>query len=267
MDGLTTTRTTAGSEWQMRWRPVPAPRLRLYCLPHAGGGAVSYRAWAQHLAADIEVVAIRLPGRESRHRETPYTRLDGIVAGLIEEVSHDLVRLPYAWFGHSLGALVAFETCREAQRLGLPDPVRLLVSGRPAPHLIPRQPPVHAAPTARIMDRLREMKGTPPEFLEDPSAMAGVLPTLRADLAAAETYQYRPGPPLGCPISVFGGAQDPFATADELSLWRGHSAASCTMRTFPGGHFYLHESHHELLPVIDAELRSSLERRNETRLP
>jgi medium-chain acyl-[acyl-carrier-protein] hydrolase len=257
MDGLTTSapRMTP-SPWQVRWRPVPAATVRLLCLPHAGGGAGAYRTWAESLADHgVEVVAIRLPGRETRFHERPYTRLPELVAALIDDL-RPVFDQPYAWFGHSMGALVAFEACRLARRLGLPSPDRLLVSGRPAPHLVPRESRVHNAPVPRFLARLREMNGTPPELLNDPGALASLLPTLRADFAIAETYQYRTGPPLEVPISAFGGASDVFANAEELRGWGQHSTAGCTVRVLDGGHFFLHDFHRRLLPLVAVDLRS-----------
>jgi surfactin synthase thioesterase subunit len=258
MDALTTQlarapETSTRDAWGVRWRPVPDARLRLFCLPHAGGGAVTYRLWAQYLASDIEVVAVRLPGRETRHRERPFTCMDDLVRELLRGLTPFLDR-PHAWFGHSLGALIAFEVCRELSSLGLAQPTRLLVSGRPAPHLTPRQPPVHAAPTEQLLDRLREMDGTPSEILNDPQAISDVLPTLRADLAVAETYRCRPGPPLSCPISVFGGSTDRFATSKELHAWRDHSTAECRVRVFGGGHFYLHAEPAAVLRAVGEDL-------------
>ncbi|MFI2437499.1 thioesterase II family protein [Streptomyces sp. NPDC018693] len=241
------------TDWEVRWHPAPGARIRLLCLPHAGGGALAYRAWARALAPDIEVVAIRLPGRESRFREEPFSRLGDLVPGLVKDLA-PLLAEPHAWFGHSMGALIAFEACRASRALGLGRARRLLVSGRPAPHLPLRGAPVHAAPMADLVARLRANGGTPDEVLEDDVAMAALLPMLRADYSVAETYAHRPDEPLDCPLSVFGGEQDPLVTPQELAAWRRHSARGCTVRTYPGGHFYLHEEPAPLLRVIESDL-------------
>jgi medium-chain acyl-[acyl-carrier-protein] hydrolase len=257
MDRLTGTRTwPAAGEWAVRWRPTPDARLRLFCLPHAGGGAAVYRSWAHLLAPDIEVIAIRLPGRETRFREPPFTCLDDLVPVLVRQLEPWLDR-PYAWFGHSMGALVAFESARMVRRLGLADPVRLFVSGRPAPHLALRYPPIHRAPKAELLSWLQELSGTPPEVLGDPAILSALLPTLRADLTVSETHHCRPEPPLDCPISVFGGTDDHFTTADELRAWAQHStAADCTVRSLPGGHFFLHQVHQQVLSAIISDVMS-----------
>ncbi|KPI15352.1 Oleoyl-(acyl-carrier-protein) hydrolase [Actinobacteria bacterium OK074] len=241
--------------WAVRWHPAPQARLRLFCLPHAGGGAAVYQQWARRLAPAVEVVAIRLPGRESRLDEPPLRRVPDIVAALTADVGPWLDR-PHAWFGHSLGALIAFEMCRALDRAGLPAPVGLLVSGRPAAHLTVPERPVHRAPLPEFLDRLRELNGTPPEILADRTALAALLPMLRADFTAVETYAYQPAPPLNCPISAFGGFDDPFAARSDLDAWRVHTNGRCTVRMFGGDHFYLHRSPEPVLSVVADDLRA-----------
>jgi medium-chain acyl-[acyl-carrier-protein] hydrolase len=253
MDVLTNTRGAVESDWLARWRRAPDAPMRLFCVPHAGGGTLAYRQWALDLAPGFDVVALRPPGREQRHREPAYDRLTELAAAVVREVTPLLDR-SYAWFGHSLGALVAFEACRAIQAAGGPDPVRLLVSGRPAPDLVPRLSPVHAAPTPILMSRLREMGGTPPEILDDVAVMAGMLPTIRADLAAAETYTCVPAVPLNTPITAFGGRSDPFATVDELAAWGHHTHAGSRVRMFDGGHFYLHDRQTDFVSAVREEL-------------
>jgi medium-chain acyl-[acyl-carrier-protein] hydrolase len=257
MDGLAGAGTAPVAElepWGVRWRPASDVRLRLFCLPHTGGGAVAYRDWASCLPADVEVVAVRLPGRETRYRERPFDRLDGLVTALVRGLE-PLMDRPFAWFGHSMGALVAYEACRAIRDAGGPEPARLLVSGRRAPHLPERYRPVHDAPTADLVARLVELNGTPREVLDDRAVLSAFLPMLRADFAVSETYHWSPGPPLSCPISVFGGLHDPMATQEELHAWKGHSTAGCRVRTFEGDHFFLHTAPERVLLAIDADLR------------
>lgn len=247
---------TGTHRWFVPWRPCPDARLRLFCAPHTGAGAAAYRLWAEHMtqvAPGIEVVAIRLPARETRFREPPVSRLHDLLAALRDGIEPWLDR-PCAWFGHSMGALIAFETCRMLRREGLAEPVRLLVSGRAAPHLPPRMSPVYDKPPADIITRLRELNGTPREVLEDRPMLTALLPMLRGDFAVAETYRFQPGEPLPCPISAFGGLDDPLATSNDLQAWDRHSAAGCTVRMYGGGHFFLHEHYQRLLPAIAEDL-------------
>lgn len=193
------------------------------------------------------------PGRENRLLEKPLRAVSDLVPRLVDTVQL-LLELPHAWFGHSLGALVAFEACRELRRRGMPAPVRLAVSGPPAPHLPRCHTPVHDAPTANLVTRLRELKGTPRALLDDAETLAALLPLLRADLEMSETYQWRPGPPLDYPISVFGGRRDQFASPAELHAWRRHTTKGCIVRVLPGGHFFLHEQPEHFLSALTDDL-------------
>ncbi len=245
---------TAPSGWCVRWASAEDAPLRLFCLPHTGGGAALYRAWAQRLAPAVDVVSVRLPGRENRFRETPYRRLDTLVEALVDAVEPLLDR-PHVWFGHSMGALVGYEVCRTLRDRGLREPERLLVSGRRAPHLASRQREVHDAPTGELVAHLRELNGTPAELLDSPAVLSALLPMMRADFAVSETYRWSPGTPLGCPVLVLGGSRDSLATPGELGAWREHSTAGCEVRMYDGGHFYLHEEAREqVLTALAAEL-------------
>jgi surfactin synthase thioesterase subunit len=242
-------------EWSVRFAPRPHATVRLMCAPHTGGGAVVYRDWARRMPADIEVVALRLPGREARFRQPPYTSLDDLLPDLLAAVEPALAQ-PHAWFGHSMGALIAFEACRRSAA----DPVALLVSGRPAPDLPVRLTPVHGAPPAAVVQRLRDLGGTPSDVFADPDVVATLLPTLRADFTVAETYRYQPGPPLRVPVAVLGGAADPLTNDTELAAWARHTTADTTVRIFAGDHFYLHRNP-DVLPAVVASLRAAVEAR------
>ncbi|MFI0822576.1 thioesterase II family protein [Streptomyces sp. NPDC021098] len=254
MDELTRTPALARSgAWAVRRKPLPEARIRLLCLPHAGGGATVFRAWRQRLEPEIEVVPIRLPGRESRFGERPYKRLDDLLPPLLRDVT-PLFDRPHAWFGHSMGAGIAFELCRAQRRLGLPEPVRLLVAGLPAPHVPRRATPVHDAPSEEIFSRLGELHGGLAEPHADNPMLNVMLPTLRADFAVAETHTHRPGPALGCPVTVYGGRSDASTTREELAAWSKHSVADTTIRLFPGGHFFPHDDPDGFLPVLADDL-------------
>ncbi|MFI9154628.1 thioesterase II family protein [Streptomyces sp. NPDC053367] len=240
----TTARRRPDGAWGVVWHPRPEARLRLLCLPHSGGGAAVYREWAALLPPRIEVVCVRLPGRESRFRERAFARTSELVPALVTGLERWLEG-PYAWFGHSMGALVAYEACQEVRRRGLRAPERLLVSGRRAPHLPAREQPVHDAPADELLARLHELGGTPGELLGDPGVLAALLPMLRADFAVSETYPRPQAPPLDVPLSVFGATRDPVCDAAELHAWAGRTTAACTVRRYPGGHFFLHDDARE----------------------
>jgi medium-chain acyl-[acyl-carrier-protein] hydrolase len=198
---------------------------------------------------------VQLPGREGRVREEPFTRLEPLVASLTDALAQELTELPAAFFGHSMGALVAFETARELRRRGAREPVQLLVSARRAPHLPARHEPIHALPEAAFRDELRRLQGTPEAVLEHPELMELLEPMLRADFAVIETFEHRPAPPLNAPITAFGGAGDEDVPFEDLDAWSRHTAGGFRRRSFRGGHFFLqHEARRDLLRAVAAEL-------------
>jgi medium-chain acyl-[acyl-carrier-protein] hydrolase len=243
---------------QARWviRPIERPdaTLRLFCLSHAGGGASAFRGWAEMVPQEVELLAVQLPGRESRLREPCVTRLADVVAGVLSGFERLLDR-PFALFGHSLGALLAFETARRLIKDGGPAPLHLFVSGRRAPHL-PRQhaPIAHLERDPFIEQVTRRYGGIPPQILQEPELLDLLLPALRGDMVLLEAYTYRTGSPLSCPITAYAGADDPEAGVDELTAWREHTVGAFNLRRFPGSHFFLQSSRGALLADVSATL-------------
>lgn len=240
------------ADWIARTHPNPSARLRLFCVPYAGGGDAVFRAWGQALPADVEVCAVRLPGRDQRRGEPLFARLTPLVRALADALGAELAR-PYALYGHSMGARVAFELAREQRRRGRPGPVLLAVSGRAAPHC-PEQDPLHALATDPLIARLRRFGGTPEAVLREPELMAMLLPIVRADLAVNEAEDHRPEPPLDCPIAAFGGSHDERCRQDELLAWRDHTRGAFTHQIFPGGHFFVNTASRELLAALSRAL-------------
>jgi medium-chain acyl-[acyl-carrier-protein] hydrolase len=226
----------AGNPWVVRYRPEPAARLRLFCLPHAGGGASAFRQWAGRMPAGVEVVAVQLPGREGRFAEPAFDGCPPLVAALADGLRPELDR-PFALFGHSLGAIVAFELARHLARAGGPTPVHLFVSGSAAPHVRPPRPPVHDLPEAEFIAELRRRGGTPPAVLEHAELMQLLLPTLRADFSISDTYRCTPGSFDG-PLTAYAGTDDATVRPEHAEAWREVTAGPFAFRAFPGGHFF-----------------------------
>lgn len=240
--------------WIARFPPRPSARLRLFCVPYAGGSASAYRGWGDGLPASVEVCAVQLPGRETRYGEPLLTDARTAAAALAQAITPLLDR-PFAFFGHSLGALVAWETVLALGRQrGGPAPAALLVSGHRAPHLPREQRPIHALPDDLFVDELRRLDGTPAEVFEDPELMALVLPQLRADFQMAETYEPAPTPPLSCPVVALGGSDDDRTPREALEAWRQSTTGPFDVRVFPGHHFYLHAQRAPLLAVVARHL-------------
>jgi medium-chain acyl-[acyl-carrier-protein] hydrolase len=162
--------------------------------------------------------------------------------------------MPYAFFGHSLGALISFELARSLVRGNRAGPGHLFVAGHSAPQVQSREPPLHQLPEPDLIRELERLKGTPREVLQHSELMALLLPVLRADLSINETYVYTPGALLDCPISAFGGLQDSLASRDDLAAWRDQTRGVFTLRMFPGDHFFLHSDRSLLLRAIAQDL-------------
>ncbi|WP_440070297.1 thioesterase II family protein [Streptosporangium sp. OZ121] len=234
--------------------PAPRPRaaVRLFCLPYAGGGSVEYQQWADLLPDTVEVVPVHLPGRERRFREAPHTVMAGLVTELACALAPHLGR-PYALFGYSMGAWVAFELARELRRRGAPAPLTLLAAAAGAPDG-PRAPAVHDAPDGELVAWMRRLGGSGGLPLDDPRLLAVVLPRVRADLRVTETYLPAAEAPLECPLVVYTGDGDEVVSPGEALLWGPHTAGDLRLRVLGGGHFFLHERRAELLGHIIRDL-------------
>jgi surfactin synthase thioesterase subunit len=244
--------------WLVRYRPGLHERLRLFCLPHAGTGASQFRAWQSQVPLDVAVYGVQLPGRESRLRERSYTRLSALVAALADVMSPHL-DVPFALFGHSMGAWICFELARELRRRYDAAPVHLFVSGRRAPHLPSQHSALHRLSDADFVQALVQRYGGIPEMvLRDPELLQLFLPILRADLTLVETYQYAHEPPLDCPLTVFGGANDATVGPAELAAWSDETGGPFALRMLPGDHFFVQSAREAVLCTISAHLRRSM---------
>lgn len=248
------TTATAFDSWIAFRKPNPQARLRLFCFPYAGTGASIFRTWPAGLPEDVEVCPIQFPGRGSRLMETPFTQLSPPIQALAQALV-PLLDKPFAFFGHSLGALVGFELARQLRRQSGVQPVRLFVSADRAPQIPHRDRPIHALPEAEFLGELRRLNGIPREVLEEAELMQIMLPVLRADFAVYETYVYSSEPPLNCPISTFGGLQDHRVSRGDLEAWRDQTNGSFSLRMFPGDHFFLRTTQPLLLHALSQELR------------
>jgi len=238
--------------WIVPHRQTTAARVRLVCFAHAGAGSQVYFGWPRRLPAEIDVWAILPPGHERRLREPLPWQLDALADGAADALRSRLDG-PYALFGHSLGALVAFETARRL-RDDVGEPVRLFVSGRGGPRLPLSRPPMHRLPEAEFLQRLREFDGMPEAVLRTPELLSLLMPILRADMGAYETYQYTAESPLDCPISAYGGSDDPQVDRNQLEAWQAETTGPFEVRQFSGTHFYLHEQPQPLLRTLCEQL-------------
>lgn len=226
----------------------------LLCFPYAGGSAMRiYREWVRPLAGTAEVVPVELPGRGARLGEALLTRVDELADDALRTVLPRLDR-PYALFGHSLGALVAFELARKLEHRHARPALHLFVSGHEAPHLNLQKHNDYLLPSAEFKARLRELAGTPEEVLAEEELLELLVPIIRADFEAADTYTYRAAPPLSCPMTVYGGTDDPEAPPDTLPEWAQQTQAVTEVRVLPGNHFFLHHQQSRLLSGVGDDL-------------
>lgn len=240
----------------IRPRPDSLAEIRLFCIPAAGSSASAFFEWGRLLPPGIELCVIQLPGRQQRAAERPFTRM-ALAIQEIRKAMLGYIDRPFGIFGTCTGSLLGYEL---AQRLRSEPGARMLglyVSCCRAPHLPDRDAPIHALKDDDLWAEVDRLGGTPAMVIERPELRAMLGPTLRADFEMAETYHYRPAPPLDCPISVFGGAHDAIVSRDELEAWRERTTAACELRMIDGGHYLLDSAADELTRRISASLMAA----------
>jgi pyochelin biosynthesis protein PchC len=245
---------SGSGRWIRGYRRVPGG-VSLVCFPHAGGAASYFRPWPASLAPGIEVLAVQYPGREDRAAEPCLTT----IADLADQIQAALgPSLPgtFAFFGHSMGAILAFEVARRIAREQGRGPAHLFVSGRPAPPRH-RRHDLHRAGNPALIAELASLGGTDPRILQDSEALELILPAMRGDYTASETYRFAPGPPLSCDITAMTGDRDALNTAAEAAAWSAHTTGAFQLRVYPGGHFYLDDCRTQVLEMISSALAGS----------
>lgn len=219
---------------------APATGLRMFCFPYAGGGASTYAGWQRALGDRVRVLPIHLPGREGRMSEQRFTDLDELTEDLDWELDAELGE-PHLFFGHSMGALIAFSLALRRFERGAPLPKALLLAAYRAPHLAPPRIGDVDAPDAELVDVLSALGGIPDAVLRHPEWLSTLLPIARDDLVLCATVPPREQQPMPVPIHVFAGREDPLVAPVEMSEWSRHTADEFEMRILPGRHFFIKE--------------------------
>lgn len=238
-------------QWVRRFHPRPEAGIRLICLPHAGGGAPAYFPTSAAMTPAVEVLAVQYPGRQERRHEPLIGSVDGLADELFRVLEPDTGE-SYALFGHSMGAMVAYELALRFEDAGRP-PLRLFASGRRAPS---RYRPDERQPLddESLLAELRELSGTDKRLFQRDDLLRAALPVIRNDYQAADAYVHSPGATVNCPITVLIGDEDPHVTVDEARSWRDHTTGGSEVLVYAGGHFYLTEHQAQVVSAIAQRL-------------
>ncbi|KUJ64430.1 oleoyl-ACP hydrolase [Streptomyces albus subsp. albus] len=247
--------TSHTDKWIRRFQPAAADAPQLVCFPYAGGSASYYFPLAKALAPGIEVAAVQYPGRQERYRE-PCIDDIAALADAVYPAVRELADRPLALFGHSMGAVLAFEVAlRLEERAGV-KPEVLFTSGRRAPSRHRAEDNVYQRDDAGVIAEMRALEGTDSAVLQDPELMRLVLPALRSDYRAIETYRGAPDAAVSCPMVTLTGDADPKVGVDEARDWERHTTGDFDFRVLPGGHFFLNDHLPAIIEVIKARLGS-----------
>ncbi|MFG1793827.1 thioesterase II family protein [Nocardia sp. NPDC049149] len=253
--------TIGSSAWLRILRSAATPRRHLLCFPPGGGAATVYRELAKRVGGGVAVVAVQYPGRQDRMREAPITELGLLADRIAEEVLRDGIVDGLALFGHSMGATLAFETACRLERAGQPV-TTLFASGRPAPSFVETQR-IHLGTDADLIADLERLAADPApiQMLRDePSLAELVLPPMRGDYQAIETYRYTEGDPLAADIVAMVSTADPTMTPEQADEWRAFTSGSFDRATFSGGHFFIDEHPAEVAATVTTHLASDRSR-------
>lgn len=238
--------------WIRTFRAAPEAAHRLVCFPYAGGTAKYFLPYARSLSTGAEVLAVQYPGRQERLHEPVIDDLDEL-SRLVADAVLPLADRPVTFFGHSMGAALAFEVARTFESKGIVLS-GLFVSGRRAPSRH-RLEGTHLLEDRLLAGSVRAMAGASARLPGFDAFVHKALPLIRADYRAAETYRYVPGPPLSCPVVALTGDADPLATVDEVESWRDHTTGPFDLKVFQGGHFYLDEHRAGVVEVLAEHLK------------
>lgn len=233
-------------------------KIKLFCFPYAGGSAAAYNKWKQYLDKRIELHTVELAGRGRRIYDPLYDSMAEAVEDMYKMIGPQLTEMPYSFFGHSMGGIIAFELALKIRELKIPSPVHIFFSGRGAPHISPAEDEkkIHGLPEEEFKKEIIELGGTPKEFFEHPELLDVLLPMLRSDFKIAECYEEKSiVTPFDHDITVFIG-KDEDVTAEQMHGWREHTSGICALHYFNGDHFFINEKTGKVVEIINRTLLS-----------
>jgi medium-chain acyl-[acyl-carrier-protein] hydrolase len=241
--------------WLKCLEPRPSSKARVFCFPPAGGGANLFLSWPNDLPETVEAYGLQLPGRGERFLDPPEVDMSAIVNGVVAELE-PLTDRPYVFFGHSLGALIAFDVARALRRRGARLPLHLIAGAYRAPDVLDTDPPLHQLPDEEFISELARLGGMPDEILKHKEMMELLLPMLRADFTLHETYVYTHEAPLPWTITACGGMLDKDVQRETLEGWRRQATGGFELRMYPGGHFFVKHEQRALVEIAVSALRA-----------
>lgn len=231
--------------------------FRLFCFPHAGGSGEMFRQWHRHFPAEINICLVHLPGRGRRIAEAPFTNFRPLIESIADAIANHVPQ-PFAFYGHSMGAMISFELARELRRRGDKGLQHLFLSGRRAPTTPRLEEPIFDLPHDEFIAAVKKLNGTPHELLDDPELRDLFLPLLRADFEIVDTYVFQSEEPLCCPITVYGGLRDDHVSLESLREWQKQTVATCKTKMFPGDHFFIQDPANNFLNVLRLDVLTAL---------
>ncbi|WPY01820.1 Thioesterase (plasmid) [Candidatus Trichorickettsia mobilis] len=237
-------------DWFIPFKQEKNAYVRLFCFHYGGGSATTYREWTKGLIEHVELVAIQLPGREHRFSEPLLYNISHVVDKLCENFS-SYIGKPFVFFGHSIGALIAFEFVRTLRRKGMPQPKHLIISGAKAPQVALKRAPIYNLTDSKLIEEIRKYNGIPISILEDEELMAIFLPIIRADFFISETYKYTSEEPLTFPITSLGGLGDDTFDFEDLLKWKEQTSSSFEYNLLPGDHFFIRSSYQKVIRIVN----------------
>ncbi|CZF83758.1 thioesterase II family protein [Grimontia marina] len=246
------------SNWFVSTKTVENPCLRLFCFPYAGGNASTFLSWSNMIPANVELIAIQPPGRAGRLFEPAFSSMEGLVSSLVDEIK-EYLDVPYMMFGHSLGSRVALEVAHQIKAKGFNQPSHFFASGSRSPNLPVSDIPLSKLGDEELIGKLKEMKDEPDPLLENKELMALFLPTLRADLAIADTYSAGADVQLHCELSVLNGQLDTAIQEIDIEGWRDFFSGSMDAKRFSGGHLFVDNACDELFGYINSVIQTTLD--------
>ncbi|MET9565845.1 thioesterase II family protein [Streptomyces tauricus] len=252
------------SQWFRRFHPRPDAEAALVCLPYAGGSAAAYFALSELLAEKVDVLATQYPGRQNRFHEPCLESVQELARGVFDDLAPLIAGRPFALLGHSMGAAVGFELARILEREGPAAPLALFASGRRAPSIAGDRG-VRFLDDDGLVAELRSMGGTDMRVLDEPELLQLLLPSVRADYVASETYDAGPGAIVGCDVVALAGHKDAHVEVDDVAAWRDHTTGAFDLKVFPGGHFFLTDHEPEIAALVTDTLRAATRAGHPTR--